>query len=250
MNSVPRRFFWCAGWLVVFSSCLFASAQQGSTGATASSQIQVMSYNRTWQIGVYGSGGFAPDYSVGTLDTILYQKEQEFYTLTFEAGRMLTAAHGPGILKGRFQALGEITPYWITHSPPQKNIVHSNNPFLNGAVGEFPQYSVHGVSFTPLLLRWNFTSHNSNRHIPWLQAGGGVLWTAMRFPQGYGFPGTHTSYFNFTPQLGAGEDLFVKKNQSLNLGVRVIQYGNAGLGEINPGVPYTLNFSIGYSWWK
>jgi hypothetical protein len=29
-----------------------------------------------------------------------------------------------------------------------------------------------------------------------------------------------------------------------------LQYGNAGLGEINPGVPYTLNFSIGYSWWK
>ena len=77
-----------------------------------------------------------------------------------------------------------------------------------------------------------------------------MLWTAKRFPQGEGFPGTNTSIFNFTPQLGAGEDLFVRKNQSLNLGVRVVQYNNAGLGEFNPGVPYTLNFSIGYSWWE
>jgi hypothetical protein len=44
--------------------------------------------------------------------------------------------------------------------------------------------------------------------------------------------------------------MFVKKNQSLNVGMRVVQYNNAGLGETNPGVPYTLNFSIGYSWWK
>ena len=250
MNSVSRWFFWCAGWLVVFSSCLFASAQQGSPGATASSQIQDVSSHRTWQIGAYGSGGFAPHFVVGNIDLILYQKEEEFYTVTFEAGRMLTVAHGPGILKGRVEALGEIIPFWITHSPAQENILHSNNPFLNGATAGFAPYSIHGLSFTPVLLRWNFMEHNSNRHIPWLQAGAGVLWTAQRFPQGEGFPGTNTSIFNFTPQLGAGEDLFVKKNQSLNIGVRVINFNNEGLGEINPGIPYTLNFSIGYSWWK
>ena len=250
MNSVPPWFFWCAGWLVVFSSCLFASAQRSITGVTTPLQIQDASFHRTWQIGAYGQGGFALDYHVGCLCIFRYRKEQEFYAVTFEAGRMLTAAHGPGILKGRVEALGEITPYWITHSPAQENIIYSDQPFFNGATAGFPPYSVHGLSFTPVLFRWNFMDHSSNRHIPWLQAGAGVLWTAQRFPQGEGFPGTNTSVFNFTPQLGAGEDLFVKKNQSLNLGVRVIQYGNAGLGEINPGVPYTLNFSIGYSWWR
>lgn len=251
MNSVPRWFFWCAGWLVVFSSCLFASAQQSTTGVTTPLQIQDASFHRTWQTGAYGSGGFAPYFRVGNFDTFfVYQKEQEFYTVTFEAGRMLTAGHGPGILKGRVEALGEITPFWITHSPAQENILHSNNPFLNGATAGFAPYSIHGLSFTPVLLRWNFMNHNSNRHVPWLQAGAGVLWTSQRFPQGEAFPGTHTSYFNFTPQLGAGEDLFVKKNQSLNVGVRAVQYNNAGLGEINPGIQYTLQFSIGYSWWK
>jgi lipid A 3-O-deacylase len=250
MNSVPRWLFWCAGWLVVSSFCVLASAQQSATGATAPPQIQDASFHRTWQIGAYGSGGFAPNFVIGNLDLILYQKEEEFYTVTFEAGRMVTAAHGPGILKGRIETLGEIIPFWITHSPAQENIVHSNNPFLNGGTAGFAPYSIHGLSFTPVLLRWNFMEHNSNRHIPWLQVGFGVLWTAQRFPQGEVFPGTHTSYFNFTPQLGVGEDLFVKKNQSLNVGVRIINFNNEGLGEINPGVPYTLNFGIGYSWWK
>jgi hypothetical protein len=166
MNSVPRWFFLCAGWLVVFSSCLFASAQQSTAGATAPPQIQDASFHRTWQIGAYGSGGFAPNFVIGNLDLILYQKEEEFYTLTFEAGRMLTAGHGPGILKGRVEALGEITPFWITHSPAQENILHSNNPFLNGATAGFGPYSIHGLSFTPVLLRWNFMNHNSNRHVP------------------------------------------------------------------------------------
>jgi len=227
-----------------------ASAQQTAAGISTQIQSENSSFHRTWQIGAYGSGGFALDYHVGCLCTFRYRKEQEFYTVTFEAGRMLTEAHGPRFLKGRAEALAEVTPFWLTHSPAQENILYSNESFFNGAKAGFPPYSQHGISFTPLLFRWNFMSHNSNHRIPWLQAGAGVLWTASNFPQGGGYPGSYTSIFNFTPQVGVGENLFVKKNQSLNVGMRVIQYNNAGLGEINPGVPYTLNFSIGYSWWK
>jgi lipid A 3-O-deacylase len=239
-------FTFCLGSTAMHS----ASAQQSNSGINTPPQSEDPSFHRTWQIGAYGSGGFALDYHVGCLCIFRYRKEQEFYTVTFETGRMLTAAHGPGILKGRVEALGEVTPFWLTHSPAQENIIYSNEPLFNGATAGFAPYSVHGVSFTPLLFRWNFMGHNSNGHIPWLQAGAGVLWTALRFPQGDGYPGTNTSIFNFTPQVGVGEDLFVKKNQSLNVGMRVVQYNNAGLGEINPGVPYTLNFSVGYSWWK
>jgi lipid A 3-O-deacylase len=255
MNSVVGRFLSLCLW-VIFVTCLIsvtiipASAQQSTAGIPTKFKGQDASFHRAWQIGVYGSGGFALDYHVGCLCTFRYRKEQEFYNLTFEAGRMLTTAHGAGILKGRIEALAEVTPFWLTHSPAQENIIYSNEPFFNGATAGFAPYSVHGVSFTPLLFRWNFMGHNSNRHVPWLQAGAGVLWTAKRFPQGLGFPGNDTSIFNFTPQVGVGENLFVKKNQSLNVGTRVVQYNNAGLGEYNPGVPYTLNFSLGYSWWK
>jgi lipid A 3-O-deacylase len=253
MNSVARGFRPSLCLWVMFTFCLgstailYASAQQSNSSINTPLQSETTSFHRTWQIGAYGQGGFALDYHVGCLCIFRYRKEQEFYSVAFEVGRILTAAHGPGILKGRVEALAELTPFWLTHSPAQENAIYSYT--FHGFAG-FPPYSVHGLSFTPLLLRWNFMDHDSNRHIPWLQAGAGVLWTARRFPQGNGYPGTNTSYFNFTPQLGVGEDLFVKKNQSLNLGVRVIQYGNAGLGEFNPGVPYTLNFSIGYGWWK
>jgi lipid A 3-O-deacylase len=256
MNAVGPWFRIFPRLWVLFITCLIAvgmlpaSAQQSTPGTSTQTQSENTSFHRTWQIGAYGSGGFAPYYSVGSLNNFSYQKEQEFYTVTFEAGRVLTALHGPGILKGRAEALVEVTPFWLTHSPAQENILHSNNPSLNGAKAGFPPYTQHGLSFTPLLFRWNFTNHNSNRHIPWLQGGAGVLWTNERFPQGGGYPGTNTSIFNFTPQVGVGENLFVKKTQSLNVGMRVIQYNNAGLGEFNPVVPYTLNFSVGYSWWK
>jgi hypothetical protein len=227
-----------------------AFAQQPTISAASQPQTDDPSFHRTWQIGAYGSGGFAPQYSVGTLSTLRYQKEQEFYTVTFEAGRLLTASHGPGILKGKGEAVVEVTPFWLTHSPRQNIIIHSDSPFFNGLTATAPGYNQHGLSFTPLLFRWNFTNHDSSRHIPWLQAGAGVLWTNGRFPQGDGVAGTNTSIFNFTPQVGVGENLFVRKNQSLNIGMHVIRYNNLGLGEINPGVPYTLNFSLGYSWWK
>jgi hypothetical protein len=255
MNSAARWFSRRTSLWLVFTPCLLCvtprctSAQQ-STASSTQTRTEEFTVHRTWQIGAYGQGGFAAHYVVGNLDIIRYQKEQQFYSVTVEGGHMLSAIHGPGILKGRAEVLGEVTPFWLTHSPEQKNIVHSNNPFLNGGVATFAGYNLHGVSFTPLLFRWNFMNHASNRNVPWLQTGAGVLWTAHIFPQGGGYPGSYTSYFNFTPQLGVGEDLFVKKNQSLDIGMRVVQYNNAGLGEVNPGIPYTLNFSIGYSWWK
>ncbi len=226
-----------------------ASAQQAAAGTSTQIRSEDTSFHRTWQVGGYVQGGFAPDYVLGSLNDIRYQKEQEFYDVTFEAGRMLTAAHGPRILKGRAESLVEVTPLWVTHSPRQTSVVHSNDPFLDGRTGTFPEYNVYGVSFTPLLLRWNFMNHNSNRQIPWLQFGAGVLWTNHIFPQGGGYPGSSTSFINFTPQVGLGDNLFVRKNQSLNVGVRIIQYNNAHLGEVNP-VIYTVNFGIGYSWWK
>ncbi len=237
-------------FLFLGAICGAAAQQMTKVSVWPVSETNDRSIHRTWQLGGYGEGGFAYDYHVGTLQTIRYRKEQEFYALTFEAGRVLTAIHGPRILAGNVEALGELTPFWLTHSPAQRNILYSNSSLLNDAPADFAAYSVHGLSLTPLMFRWNFTRRKSDRTVPWLQAGAGVLWTAKTFPQGGGYPGSYTSNFNFTPQVGIGEDVFVRKNQSLNVGMRVVGYGNFGLGEYDPGVPYTFNFSVGYSWWK
>jgi hypothetical protein len=115
--------------LLLSIDTIYVSAQ--STIGNTSSQDD--SLHRTWQIGAYGQGGFALDYHVGCLCIFRYRKEQEFYTLTAEAGRMLTAAHGPGILKGRIEALAEVTPFWITHSPAQEMLSIRTILFLTGS---------------------------------------------------------------------------------------------------------------------
>ena len=54
----------------------------------------------------------------------------------------------------------------------------------------------------------------------------------------------------FTPQVDFGENLFTKKSQSLNLALKVVHISSAGLGEYNPGVNVSVQFSLGYSFWK
>lgn len=119
-------------------------------------------------------------------------------------------------------------------------------PFLGG----FGPGTYHGASITPALLRWNFLKHESSRFVPWTQLGWGVLWTTQRFPQEAPDLVEYTSHLNFTPQFGVGESIFVRRNQSLNFGVRAVHIYNAGLSSYDPGVNVVLLLSAGYSWWK
>ena len=87
---------------------------------------------------------------------------------------------------------------------------------------------------------------NESRAVPWAQLGGGLLWTNHKFP----LLGGSTSVINFTPQIGFGESTFVKKNQSVDAAFKIVHISNAGLGDNNPGINFTFQFSVGYSWWK
>jgi lipid A 3-O-deacylase len=59
-----------------------------------------------------------------------------------------------------------------------------------------------------------------------------------------------TSRITFTLQIDFGENISSRKNQNLKLAVKVVHTSSAGLGEYNPGVNVTVQFSLGYSWWK
>lgn len=85
-----------------------------------------------------------------------------------------------------------------------------------------------------------------SRRVPWLQPGGGLLWTNHKFL----LLGGSTSVINFTLQVDLGEDFFVRRNRSVNLAIKAIHISNAGLGDNNPGLNVTLQFSAGISWWK
>lgn len=222
---------------------------------TAGAHAQLLSDHPSWQIGGFGAGGFVPDYELhpppGFVGGFSYQEDVRFFSVGLEVGRMLASAHGKSFLRGRPEAIVQVVPLWRIDEPRQTDDVTFNGlPDLK-ATATFAGYTENGVSITPLLFRWNFTPHEVNRFVPYAQFGFGLLWTPHNFPQGAGVPGTYTSRFNFLfPQLGIGQSIFLRRNQSLNMGVSGIHVTNWGLGEYNPGVNAIVQFTVGYSWWK
>jgi hypothetical protein len=103
------------------------------------------------------------------------------------------------------------------------------------------------VRVTPFLLRWNFNESERQWTVPWVQLGGGLLWTDQKFPLNWG---RDTSAVNFTPQVGGGVNIFRSPRQNVSLGFKFIHISNAGLGSENPAMHDSLNFRMGYSWWK
>lgn len=204
---------------------------------------------RTWQLGGVFMGGYPPYFEIHD-HKLHYFKASYYFDGGFEGGRVITAEHGPGFLRGRAEAMVEVLPYWMEHSPAQFVTVHlaDGGTFLGG----FTTYNIHGVTTTPALVRWNFVRKESSRSMPWAQAGWGILWSGIAFPQGGGNSTPHdsTSVFNFTPQVAFGDNIFLRRNQSLNFGVHVTHIYNASLGDIDPGINILVQASVGYSWWK
>jgi hypothetical protein len=201
-----------------------------------------------WQFGVFAQGGFPPAYKLYIPDSSVYVRaDLDFYSLGVEAGRQTRRAHGPGPLRGRGEAMLELMPYWLARYPAQSGVyeIHGK-PIYPNIYGKLDEQSFHGASVTPFLLRWNFAGERSRHLVPWAQLGGGLLWTNHKFPIG----GSGTSVINFTPQVGAGVNIFRRPNQSLDFALKAIHISNASLGDQNPGLNQTLQFSAGYSWWK
>lgn len=101
------------------------------------------------------------------------------------------------------------------------------------------QQNAYGISFTPFNLKYNFTSFH--RTIPYLELGGGVLFTTHDVPDG-------TNGVNFTPQAGIGLHIPMRSGSHRYLGValKYIHISNAGLSVPNPGInTLQVKLSIG-----
>jgi hypothetical protein len=239
--------------IVSCATTVSVDAQQSSNGYASDLEPTDNSIHRSWQIGGFAAGGFPPDYTVHP-PLLHYQEELLFLSAGLEAGRMLTAVHGSNFLRGRGEAVVELNPYWQVNHPAQTVAIYSpgsSTPSFSADVGA---YSIHGVSITPFQFRWNLLKEDSSRFVPWIQPGFGLLWTNQDFPQGYGDavvpPIVRTSHINFTPQVDFGENIFVRRNQSVSLGVQAIHVTNFGLSTYDPGVNVIVGFRAGYSWWR
>jgi hypothetical protein len=191
------------------------------------------------EFGVKAQGGF------GTND----QTGFKFFMLGAQAGKVFTPNIGPGLLRGSFEYGVEVFPLWQSYTPRYES---------GGMCGLSctPVYSAGGtytgVSITPVLLRWNFAA--SGRVVPWIQGGGGVIWTNHKYPPlappPIGTSNYDTSVWNFTPQFGVGARYFLSPRRSLDFGANAIHISSASLGDKNPGINASVQFTVGYTWWK
>ena len=218
--------------------------------AKAQNPLAAASTHQPWEVGVIAQGGF------GVTDR---RDGFKFLLAGVHAGRVLTNNFGHGPLYGNFEYAVEIFPYWESFTPRFQRVsctqtqgsavISCSQPYTVG--GTF-----HGASVTPIILRYNFA--RSARLVPWVQAAGGVLWTNHKYPS-YGDttanittngPAGDASVWNFTPQGGIGLHYFIRPDRSLDFSANGIHISSASLGDRNPGVNASVQFSVGYTWWK
>lgn len=230
-------------------------SQEASAETSATSENQDGSFHRSWQFGGFAAGGFVPRYWVTFPPYVNQEQDSQLsfslnlylFNAGFEAGRMFTTYYGLGPFRGRGEVVFEAMPFWLADYPNQTRTVCSA-PDRQACLQDpnWGPYRRFGASITPFLLRWNFMRSERSRAAPWAQLGGGLLWTNHKFP----ITAISTSVINFTPQVGVGESVFTRRNRSLDFAIKAVHISNAGLGDNNPGINITLQFSAGYSWWK
>lgn len=232
-------------WMLLFAFALGTIAH-----AQVSDAVKPLANAKSWEFGPIVQGG------KGLTDE---RDGFKFIMAGVHVGKVMTAQMGPGWLRGNFEYAVEVYPFWQSYTPKFQRskctgdaIVYTcSAPYTVGGT-----YS--GASITPILLRWNFTS--GHRVMPWVQGGGGVLWTNHKYPA-YPLPGSpinfqndgpsaNASVWNFTPQGGIGIHYFLKPHRSIDLAANAVHISSASLGDRNPGVNASVQFNIGYTWWK
>ena len=103
-----------------------------------------------------------------------------------------------------------------------------------------PVENSYGAGITPVLLKYNFSA--GSKVVPYLEGGAGMLFTNHDVPFG-------TNTVNFTPQAALGLQFFIHHKRSINVAARYVHISNAGLATPNPGIN-TIQFTLGYHWWK
>lgn len=136
-------------------------------------------------------------------------------------GRVLTNEHGPGWLRGNFEARVEFLPVF--------HVVQAGDDAT-------------GVEIKPAVLVWNFTG---NRRVkPFFELSGGLLMTNNDVP-------LNTNQVNFTPQGGPGFHFFTKdRRHAWTLQTKYMHISNAGLDRRNSGVNAALQITLGYTWFR
>lgn len=157
-----------------------------------------------------------------------FASEFKFVNAGFRVGRVLTGEVGEGKLRGTFEWSSDLMPLYM---------VRQSDFYDSG-----PQRWVYGGGFNAVNLMWNFTA--SDRVVPFIAAEGGVLFSRDEIPPG------DTSRVNFLPGGAFGIHFLRGDRQAFTVSIHVTHVSNASLAEHNPGINASLQFRVGYTWFK
>lgn len=254
MNKSVRWIGRAAVWVfALLMSTGFAAAQTATAGDDGATPFHVAPGHLPLELGALVQSGFGVTEDRGSF---------KFLLAGAHAGKVLTDNHGPGFLRGNFEYAVEVFPFWQSYTPKfqRETCVSPVVPIGGSAFSCSEPYTVGGtftgISVTPIILRWNLVG--SRRISPWVQGAGGLIWTNHKYPAFGGPPynpindGTNsdTSIWNFTPQFGVGAHYFIRPRRSIDFGANAVHISSASLGDKNPGVNASVQFSLGYTWWK
>ena len=171
-----------------------------------------------WEVGPWLGGGTG----------LGHASEFKFINAGLRIGRVLTGELGSGRMRGTFEWAADIMPLYE---------VRQSANYTSG-----PQQWIYAFAANPVVLKYNFTG--GNRVVPYFAAEGGLLVSSKDIPL------AHTSSFNFMPG-GAFGFYFLRSNrQAVDVSVHITHISNASIADQNPGINATMQFRVGYTWFK
>lgn len=200
----------CDGKLALLILCallfLAAPAARAQTAATPDSGDREPERGHEWEI--WTGAGADP---IGTPKITL---GNGIWTVGARYGWILTDAHGPGLLRGRFEYAVDALPVLVAFQPGGK---------------------AYGIGFNPWIMKWNFVPRR--RVSPYIEIGGGLVITMRQVPLG-------ADNFNFTPSGAIGVTL-LRGKYHWSIDFRYFHVSDAQITSFNPGTD-TFGFRVGF----
>jgi hypothetical protein len=194
-------------FLLLFWGVSAATAQSTPTTDSGDQRLQ-----RGHELEVWTGAGGDP---IGTPGVTL---GNSVWYVGLRYGWILTDAHGPGFLRGRFEYAVDALPVVIVFQPGG------------------PAY---GFGIDPWIMKWNFETHR--RISPYIEIGGGGLITTRQIPVG-------ASRLNFTPTGAIGVNL-MRGKYHWSIDFRYFHISDAQITEFNPGLD-TFGIRVGWGIFK
>jgi hypothetical protein len=189
--------------LLVVSCASGAHAQAADPAGTADRHPQ-----RGTEIEIWTGGGADPIGSNGVT------QGNSQWTAGLRYGWILTDAHGPKFLRGRFEYAVDALPVVMVFQPGGH---------------------AYGFGFDPWIMKWNLEPHH--RISPYIELGGGGVISTKEIPMG-------ESRFNFTPTGAVGVNI-LRGKYHWSVDFRYVHFSDAETTKFNPG---TDTFGLRVGW--